>query len=239
MSLTSKRVVLLGGTSGIGLATAIAASAAGAEVVVVSSRQSSVDSALAQLPDTARGHAVDLSDHDALRAFFGGVGPFDHLVYTAGENLTFMPLADYDADAARAFFHLRYFTALEAARAAQPLLREGGSIVFTSGTAGLRPGPGMMVAAAVCNGMIASAQALAVEIAPIRVNTVIPGIVRSPLWASMSEAEQEALYTSSAAHLPLGRVAEPGDVAKAYVAFMENDFVTGASSVVDGGGILV
>lgn len=239
MTLNDSRIVIIGGTSGIGLATAVAASKSGAEVIVASSRQSSVDAALETLPAGSSGHVLDVTDSAALRAFFDGVGQFDHLVFTAGENLTFMSLADYDIDQARKFLEIRFFRALEAVHLALPFLSDHGSITLTSGTAGLRPGAGAAVVAAACNAMIAASKALAVELAPIRVNVIVPGIVRSPLWGSMSADEQEALYQQSASSLPLGRVGEPDDIAKAYLAVIDQDYATGTTTVVDGGGILV
>ncbi|MCU1529585.1 MAG: short-chain dehydrogenase [Frondihabitans sp.] len=239
MTLIDSRIVIIGGTSGIGLATAEAAAAAGAAVIVASSRQSSVDAALEHLPQGATGHVLDVTDPDALQAFFDRVGQFDHLVFTAGENLTFMSLADYDIEQARKFLEIRFFRALEAIHLALPFLSDHGSITLTSGTAGLRPGPGAAVVAAACNAMIAACKSLAVELAPVRVNVVVPGIVRSPLWAAMSNEEQEALYQQSASTMPVGRVGEPSDIAKAYVYLIDQDYATGTTTVVDGGGILV
>lgn len=150
-----------------------------------------------------------------------------------------MPLAEYDATAAREFFELRFFTALQAIHLASPILRQGGSIVLTSGTAAFRPAAGWTLGSAICNAVIGATKALAVELAPIRVNAVAPGIVRSPLWAAMSADDQAQMYAAQAASIPAGRVAETSDVAQAYVALMESDFVTGTISVVDGGTILV
>ena len=211
----------------------------GPESSVVSSRPSSVEAALAQLPASAEGFAVDLTDSLALGAFFEALGRFDHLVYTAGEALTFTALADYDIAAARKVFELRFFTALEAARLSLPLLKDGGSITFTSGTAALRPGPTWTIGSAWCSAMIAAGKALAIEIAPLRVNTIVPGLTRTPVWNGMSQDQQDALFASSGASLPLGRVAEPSDVAKAYLAMIDTDYVTGQTLVVDGGGVLV
>ncbi|MET7542600.1 SDR family oxidoreductase [Streptomyces sp. NPDC005507] len=239
MTISGTRIVLLGGTSGIGLATAIAVAEQGAEVVVVSSRQSSVDAALAQLPETAAGHAVDLTDSGALRGFFDSIGRFDHLVFTAGENLELLSLEEYDVDAARTVFELRLFRALESAHLAVPLLNEGGSIILTSGAAALRPAANLAVVAATGNAVIAAGKALAVELAPIRVNVVVPGVVRSPLWNGMTADQQEAMFAQASTTLPMGRVAEPADVAKAYLALIEQDYVTGTAVVVDGGGVLV
>src|SRR4051794_33452920 len=109
MTLNGKRVVLLGGSSGIGLATAKAAAQQGAEVVIVSSRQARVDAALAALPPGAQGHAVDLTDEAAVQALFTRIGAFDHLVFTAGEALQLGLLTNTDVTTARRFFELRYW----------------------------------------------------------------------------------------------------------------------------------
>jgi NAD(P)-dependent dehydrogenase (short-subunit alcohol dehydrogenase family) len=239
MAVNDSRIVIIGGTSGIGLATAIAATAAGASVVVTSSQQANVDAALALLPHGTVGTAFDIGDPDALRSFFDTVDTFDHLVYTAGENLSLMELGKYDIAAARKFFELRFFSAIEAAHLAVPHMTPTGSIVFTSGSAAFRPGAGWMLGAAVSAAAIAVTKALAIELAPIRVNAVAPGIVRSPLWNSVSAEDQAAMYRDLGATLPLGRVAEVEDVAKAYVQVMDQDYATGTVTVIDGGSILV
>ncbi len=138
MTLNGKRIVVLGGSSGIGLATAQAAVRERASVVIASSRQARVDEALATLPG-AEGHAVDLTDAAAVEGFFKRIGPFDHLVFTAGETLQLGTLASTDLETARQFFTLRYFGAYLAAKYGSGSIRPGGSIVFTSGIAGQRP----------------------------------------------------------------------------------------------------
>lgn len=239
MDLTGHRVVLLGGTSGIGLATAQAVSAQGAQAVVVSSRQNSVDRALKELPSGTEGHAVDLADTDRTAAFLGSIGEFDHLVYTAGEPLALMPLDSLDMEAARSFFTLRFFSALNAVRAAAPHLRPGGSVTLTSGTAKDRPGSGWAVAAAICGAVEALTKALAVELAPIRVNAVSPGVVRSPLWSALSEADRDEMYSSLGKSLLTGRVGEVEDIAQAYLYLVTQSNTTGTVMTIDGGTLLV
>jgi NAD(P)-dependent dehydrogenase (short-subunit alcohol dehydrogenase family) len=236
--LTSKHVVVLGGTSGIGLATAHAAAALDARITVVSSNPASVARALGDLPAGAAGHAADLTDPAAVAALFDEIGPLDHLVYTAGEPLVLMTVADMDLDRARGFFTLRYFGALAAVRAAIPHLQPGGSITLTTGTAGQRPGAGWSIGASVCGAVDALTRALAVELAPIRVNAVSPGVVRSPLWAAMSEEDREQLYRSTAESVPLGRVGEVEDIARAYLYLITENFATGSVITVDGGAVL-
>jgi len=235
MDLKDARVVLLGGTSGIGFATATAAAERGAEVTVVSGNPASVERALAALPAGASGQAVDLNDPTRVGSLFAGLGELDHLVYTAGEPLALMPLSELDLDTAQAFFGLRYFGVLTAVRAATPHLRAGGSITLTTGTASARPGPGWAVAASICGAVEALTRTLAVELAPIRVNAVQPGVVRSPLWSGMSEADRERMYREVGASLPAGRVGDVEDIAAGYLSLMTQPYATGTILTLDGG----
>jgi NAD(P)-dependent dehydrogenase (short-subunit alcohol dehydrogenase family) len=229
MEIKNQRVVVLGGTSGIGYATAAAAVAGGAEVVVVSSTARRVDETVAALGVTGR--TADLTDPGAL---FDELGPIDHLVYTAGEPLSLMPVDGLDLERAHGFFELRYFGALAAVRGVRPHLRPGGSITLTTGTAGERPGAGWSVAASVCGAVESLTRALAVELAPIRVNAVRPGVTRSPLWGTGAEQ----MYTDVAQGVPLGRVGEVSDVADAFLYLMGQPFTTGTILTVDGGALL-
>ena len=239
MTLNGKRVVVLGGTSGIGLAVAEAATAAGARVVVASRGQVRVDAAVALLPVGAEGFAVDLTDEAAVRGLFERIGPFDHLAFTAGETLQLGALAEMSLASARQFFETRYWGALTAAKYGAPLIRAGGSIVFSSGIAGVRPQAGWALGASICAGMEGLTRALAVELAPIRVNLVSPGFVRTPLWRDIPEEDREAMYGAVGAKLPVGRVGEAAEVAETYVFLMRQGFATGQTFVIDGGGVLV
>jgi NAD(P)-dependent dehydrogenase (short-subunit alcohol dehydrogenase family) len=238
MTLKDKRIVILGGTSGIGLATAQASVQDGAKIVVASSRQRSVDNALAILPAGTEGHALDLSSDEAVRDLFSRIGAFDHLVFTAGEALQLGELADISLDQARQAFNLRFWGALAAAKYASKQIQPGGSIVFTTGIASQRPRNGWTVAASICGAMDALTRALAVELAPTRVNAVSPGVVRTALWSDMSETDRDAMYRDIGAALPVGRVGEAADIAQAYVYLMREGFSTGQVIVVDGGTVL-
>jgi NAD(P)-dependent dehydrogenase (short-subunit alcohol dehydrogenase family) len=231
-------IVLLGGTSGIGLATARAAAEVGASVYIGSRNPVSVERALAELPASVTGRIVDASSSDSVARFFAEAGEFDHFAYTAGENLSPVTIEEYTVERGMAFFGLRLVHALDAVRLAVPHLSERGSITLTSGTAAFTGGTGWTLGAAVSGAMISAARSLAVELAPLRVNAVAPGIVRSPLWSQLSESDRDAMYRTTGAGLPLGRVAEPADVAKAFLALMDQDYVTGTVSVVDGGALV-
>lgn len=238
MSLKNAHVLLIGGTSGIGLGVAHAVAAQGALPIVVSRRQSSVDRALAELPDGARGATLDLTDGGALDRLAADVGDVDHLVYTAGESLELAGLADLTPQVVNGFFQTRFIGALSAVRVFGPRLQPGGSVTLTSGTAAWQPGFGAL-AVSVCGAMNALTTALAVELAPIRVNAVAPGLIRTPLWDGMSEADRSALYEQETQRVPLGRIGEVEDVAKAYVYCMEQTFATGTVITVEGGSLLV
>lgn len=239
MTLHGARVVLLGGTAGIGLATARAAAELGAAVIVASSTKSSVDSALAVLPADAEGRVLDLRDDTAIAAFFAGVGQFDHLVFTAGETLFVSPLADLEIADARTFFEIRYWGTVTSVKYAAPLLRPGGSITLTSGATTVRPAAGWIVPSGVFGAIEAMTRALAVELAPVRVNAVRPGLVRTELWRNLPDADREALFESYAKVLPVGRTGEAEDLARTYVHLMQQEYSTGTVVTVDGGGVLV
>lgn len=239
MTLNGKSIVVLGGSSGIGLAVAREAAREGASPVIVSSNRTRVDAALKSLPDGAEGHAADLGSDASIRALFAELGSFDHLVYTAGENLLLATLDNLDLDWARGFFGVRYWGALAAVKHGAPHIRPGGSITLTSGLAAARPHAGWSVASSICGAMEGLTRALAVELAPIRVNIVSPGVVKSPLWDAMPQAEREALYSGMAERLPVRHVGEPEELAQSYLYLMKQTYGTGQVIGVDGGGALI
>ena len=237
--LQNKRVVILGGSSGIGLAVAEQAAARGAKIVIASSNQERVQQAVEPFGANAEGHSLDLSDEQAVENLFKKLGAFDHLVFTAGDTLHLHDLAATDLKQARRAFELRYWAALAAVKYGSRSIRKGGSIVLTTGIAGQRPRKGWVIAASVCGTIEALTRALAVELAPIRVNAVSPGVVRTNLWQNMPAADREQLFESVGKSLPVGRVGEPHDIAQAYLFLMQEEFSTGQIIVVDGGTVLV
>jgi NAD(P)-dependent dehydrogenase (short-subunit alcohol dehydrogenase family) len=237
--LSEKRIVVLGGSSGIGLAVAQQVVARGARAIIASSNADRVKQAVATLDGNAEGHALDLSNERDIQNFFQKIGDFDHLVFTAGDTLQLNELAATDLTKARHAFELRYWAALAAVKYASPHIRKDGSIVLTTGVAGRRPHKGWTVAASVCGTIEALTRALAVELAPIRVNAVSPGVVRTNLWQNMSVKDRDQLYDRVGKSLPVGRVGEAHDVAQAYMFLMQEGFSTGQTIVVDGGTVLV
>jgi NAD(P)-dependent dehydrogenase (short-subunit alcohol dehydrogenase family) len=223
----------------LGLATAHATAAVGGQVVVVSSRQATVDEALAELPADAQGETVDVRDEDEIKALFDRIGPFDHLVYTAGEPMKPVPVLSTEISAIRQFFETRFWGAYAAVKYGAPHIRPGGSIVLSSGGSSQRPGPGWAAASSALGAMEALGRALAVELAPIRVNVVRPGMVRSEMWREYPAEVLEEMFRSTGSALPVGRIGETADVARSYVHLMEQQYATGSVVTVDGGGLLV
>ena len=238
-SLAGKRVILLGASSGIGLATARMAAAEGAGIVIVSGNQQRVDQALKELPVGSEGYAVDLGKEENIRDFFASAGRFDHLVYSAGENLTLSPIAQTDIRQAKEFFTIRFWGAFAAVKYAAPLINEGGSIGLTSGTANIRPGAGWSVASAICGSMEGLVRAMAVELSPIRVNCVVPGVIKSPLWDSMDPQVRDELFQQVSKSSLVKRVGHPDDVAQGFLYLMKQRNGTGQSLLIDGGAALV
>jgi NAD(P)-dependent dehydrogenase (short-subunit alcohol dehydrogenase family) len=178
---------------------------------------------------------------NGLAALFTKLGPFNHLVFTAGDNLPLNALADTDLKQARHAFDLRYWSALAAVKYGSPHIRKGGSILLTTGVAGRRPLKSWVVVASVLGTIESLTRALAIELAPIRVNAVCPGVVRTNLWQKLisSSSEREQLFESVGKSLPVGRVGEAHDIARAYLFLMKEGYATGQTVVVDGGMVLV
>jgi NAD(P)-dependent dehydrogenase (short-subunit alcohol dehydrogenase family) len=157
-----------------------------------------------------------------------------HLFITAG-TVVFDPRLAGDINSSRPGLNARFWGAFNAAKYAAPKMGTGGSITFMSGTAAVRPLPGAAVSTASCAAVEGFARALAVELAPIRVNTIQPGLVDTPFLNQFGE-RRDALIAEYSERLPVKR--RPDEIADAVLFLMKNGFVTGITLTVDGGGIL-
>lgn len=238
MARTEQRVVVIGGSSGMGLATARAAAQDGATVTVVSSRPERVDAAVAALPERCDGAVLDVRDEDAVAGFFERVGELDHLVFSAGDAFTPRPLTEISPAEARAVLEVRFWGAVAVIRSAAPRIRTSGSIALTTGTAGQRPVPGAALAAAGAGAAEGLVRGLAAELAPVRVNAVRPGAIRTPLWEGIPEPQRQAAFARLAQRTLLGTIGEPEEIALAHLYLMQNHYVTGTVLTVDGGLLL-
>ncbi|PWK75837.1 NAD(P)-dependent dehydrogenase (short-subunit alcohol dehydrogenase family) [Mucilaginibacter oryzae] len=238
-NLKGKKVVVLGGSVGIGFSVAKAAAEEGAEVIIVSSNPERLNKALGRLPANAKSFTVDLASERQIATLFTTIGHFDHLVFTAGETLQLGNVADTNIDVAKNFFNVRYWGAFLAVQYAAGNINAGGSITLTGGSAAKRPGTGWGLGASICAAMEGFTRAMAVELAPIRVNIVVPGLVKTNLWANMTTEAQDGMFSHFSEKLPVKYVAGPDDIALTYLYLMRQPYGTGQAVVVDGGYVLV
>lgn len=238
MGLKGKRVVVIGGSSGIGLAVARAAAREGALVLVASRSEEKLHQVREELGGRVGIHPLDVRREEEIRALFERVGSLDHLVVTAATGPTGRFL-EVEPQAVQELFASKFWGQYLAARHAAPRLREGGSITFFSGVSAKKPIPGFSGYAAVNGAVNALCRALALELAPIRVNVVSPGIVDTPAYQGMAEEKRRDFFAAVAERLPVRRIGRAEDLAEAVLFLMENGFVTGAVFDVDGGGRLV
>lgn len=238
MTLAGMTVVVLGGSSGIGLATAVAARKEGAQVIVTGRSQHRLDAAKRELGNDARAVSLDVADEAGTRALFAGIPRVDHVFITAGA-VSFGRGLNHDTAELRPALDTRFWGALYAAKYAAPRMDRGGSITFMSGTASQRPMPAASVAVASCGAVEAFARSLAIDLAPIRVNTIQPGLIDTPLIGELMGDRRESMIAQEAARLPVRRVGTPEDVADAVLFLMKNGYVTGITLTIDGGRLLV
>jgi len=228
----TERVVIVGGTSGIGLATAQRMVDSGREVVVTGRSAPKLDAALERLGKNASGQNVDARDPGALADFFAGLGPVDHVVVTVTGAPGTTPFPELTPAVAREGVEGKLLPHMASAHAALPGLR--GSLTFVTAASAGAALPGTAALAAVNAGIEAMVPVLAVELAPVRVNAVSPGVVDTGWWDFLGRARSAAL-ASAAAGTPVRRVGAPEDIAGAIAFMIENTFTTGVVLRVDGG----
>ena len=233
MLLKGKKVVVVGGSSGIGLSTAEMAKHEGADVIIASRNVQRLDAAADRL--NAIAIPADVTSDDSAAKLFRNCGPVDHVVVTAAQLRTgaFKTVSMEDV---RATMESKVWGAWRVAKSAE--IRPGGSLTLVSGYLSIRPRPNSAIIS-VANGALESlARALALELAPVRVNAVSPGIIDTPIRAAMPEAARREMLAQTAAKLPVGRVGVGEDIARQILAFMTIGFATGSIVYLDGGGLV-
>jgi len=241
-SLMGRKIVIVGGSSGIGLGVATAALARGAELVIVGRSQDKLLKAQRALRSDGRVKTVtaDMTHEGEIATAFAGIGPFDHLVSTAGAPPPGSPIGDTDAEEIRRFIDNKLIGAILLAKHAARTLTPGGSMTFTSGINKDKPPvPGGAVVSAIAGSFSYFARALALELAPTRVNIVSPGWVDTPMFDELVGDAKAGYFEAMAARLPIGRIATPSDIAPAYLHAMESNFTTGETLHIDGGQRLI
>jgi NAD(P)-dependent dehydrogenase (short-subunit alcohol dehydrogenase family) len=230
--LAGKKVVVIGGSSGIGLATAEMAKAEGANVVIASRNAEKIKAAADKLG--VKGIVADVTSDKSVADLFAAVGPVDHVVVSAAQLRT-GPFKTVAMDDVRATFEGKFWGAWRVARAAE--IKPGGSLTLVSGFLSVRPRPNSAIVSAVNGALESLTRALALELAPIRVNCVSPGIIDTPIRAAMPEAARKEMLAKVAASLPVGRVGLAEDIAHQIVAFMNNGFMSGSIVHLEGGAL--
>ncbi|MDB5674209.1 MAG: short-chain dehydrogenase/reductase [Sphingomonas bacterium] len=233
--LNGQRILIVGGSSGIGLATAIAAVAAGADVVIAGR---SVDRLRQAIDRTGSGAtmALDIADEDATRSTLAMAGRFEHVVVTAG-SVSPGPVRGGGTAKAAAGFEAKFWGAYRVAAFAD--IAERGSLTLVSGVFAQRPMKGNVAASCVNAAVEALARGLALELAPTRVNAVSPGLVDTPLWSGMAAERRAAYFAATAEKLPSRHIGQPEDIAALIFACMTNPVLTGSVLVADGGHLLI
>lgn len=237
--LDGRTVAVVGGGSGIGRATALLAAASGARVVIGGRTADKLAAVVAAgPPGRILAEAVDHTDPVAVERFAAAVGELDHLVVTASSGVH-GGFAEVPIERARQLFESKLFGPWRVVRELLPRFREGGSVTLFSGVLSRRPGPGTSALAAVNAAVEGLVRALAVELGPrLRVNAVSPGMVRSEAYAAMPEDAREAMFASTGASLPVGRVGTPEEIARAVLFLIADGYVTGHVLDVDGGHLI-
>lgn len=235
MELEGRRVLVIGGSSGIGFAVAGAALKQGARVTICSSNAERARIAVAGLGggDSA---CLDVTDETAIESFFANFGAVDHIVFTAADwgQVDHVDLADLDLGAAATIFNVRFWGAFAVAKHAANSVAPGGSITLTNGMAAHRPQKGLVVSTSMAGAVEHLVKGLAVELAPIRVNGVCPGAVRTEAWDELTE-NFRAVQEARLAKQLLPRVGETGEIAEAYLYLMRATYTTGQILRVEGG----
>lgn len=233
-ALIGQTVVLIGGSAGIGLETARLARAEGADVILTGRNPDRRDAAAADVGAT-RTAAFDANDADALEDFFAGVPvAIDHVLVTAG-GPKYGPLLEMDIDDLRDTLSGHVVLALRVARNARPKMNPGGSLVLMGGTGGRRIDHRLGIVPAATATLPPFTAALALELAPIRVNLIAAGFVDTPLSATLLGDQLDSRRDELRSTLPIGRVVGPDDVAALAVHLMANTALTGATYDIDGG----
>jgi NAD(P)-dependent dehydrogenase (short-subunit alcohol dehydrogenase family) len=226
--MNGQKIVVFGGGSGVGLAAAKLLAKRGAEVIVAGRGVEPIEG--------LRTYAVDGKDVAAVRRFFEEVGPIDHLVITAGATNRGGSFVEEMTDASfRETFDGKFWVQVTAAHEGARYVKKGGSITFFSGGANRKAMKGMVNIAAVNGALDAIVPALALELAPTRVNAISPGTLRTTYWAGVPDQQLEAIFDRMAKALPTGRVGTADDIAEAVAFVVSNGYLTGAILPVDGG----
>lgn len=242
MTISNQKILIVGGGSGMGLALARRCVEAGAKVVIAGRGEDRLQQAREELgnPPGLEMTVVDIAREDQVADLFARIGALDHIVSTAADiEGAYRLLPELDLKAAQRAVDSKLFGPLLLAKHGAPRLGVGGSMTFVSGIAAYRPAARGSVVAAVNAALEGLVRALAVELAPVRVNAVSPGWVDTTIWAQVAGDRKAEMLAAMAERLPVGRIGQPADIADAIFFLIGNGFTTGTTLHVEGGHRLV
>ncbi|TIQ30842.1 MAG: SDR family oxidoreductase [Mesorhizobium sp.] len=242
MDMDNRKILIVGGSSGMGLALARRCLDEGAAVVIAGRGEAKLNAARDELSRPARLETavVDISREAEVAALFERIGRLDHIVSTAADiEGAYRLLPEIELEAAQRVVESKFYGPLLLAKHGAPKLSANGSLTFVSGIAAYRPAARGSVVAAVNAALEGLVRALAVELAPIRVNAVSPGWVDTPIWRLVAGDGKDETLAAMAKRLPAGRVGRPQDIADALRFLIGNGFTTGTTLHVEGGHRLV
>ena len=232
--LKGKRIAVVGGSSGIGEGTAKACAEAGAHVVIASRSEGKLKAAASRIGHGVETATIDIRDDVSVENYFAAAGRFDHVVMSAAE-VHIAPVKTLTVAEAQTAMNSKFWGSYRVARAAQ--IADNGSLTLVSGAAAVRAAKGRSLQTAINAAVEALTKGLALEFAPVRVNTVSPGVVETPIWSGLDEA-RIAQIKEMAKRTAVGRVGQPEEIAQQIIACMTNRFMTGSIIYLDGGYLL-
>lgn len=235
ITLSDQQVLVIGGSSGIGLAIAKRAASEGARVTIASRSEEKLARAATEIGFDVATVTLDTGDDSALEHFFGSHGQWDHIVVSAAQTpggpVRSLPISD-----AHSAMDSKFWGAYRVAKAAK--FKERATLTFVSGFLSERPSATSVLQGAINAALEALARGLALELSPVRVNAISPGLIRTPLWDKLEEGAREAMFDRTAKNLPAKTVGRAEDIANAAIFLMTTPFATGSTVRVDGGGVI-
>ncbi len=230
-------IVIIGGSSGIGLATASFLGRLGYDILIASRSQEKLDKAIEHI-GKGKTYVLDASSEAAVQEFFSNLPPFHHLVLSAADFVS-GPFLELNTQDARRFFDSKFWTQYMAAKYGARKIEKNGSITFFSGILGQRPALNLSIAASINAAIEGLTRSLALELAPLRVNAIAPGTIQTPVWNTIPPSDRIAHFEQVSQTLPVRKIGQPEEIAQAVRFLIECGYVTGEVLHCDGGALLV
>jgi NAD(P)-dependent dehydrogenase (short-subunit alcohol dehydrogenase family) len=235
MDLKNQKVIIMGGTSGIGLASAKMVSDAGAKAIITGRNPEKLKNALTVLPDIATGMTFDATSADELKKFYRDTGEFDHLILSISGGGGGGPFAGLDSELLKQAFNAKFYVYITAIQLSLPTIRKDGSVTMVTAGSARSPFPGTSGLAAINGALESMLPTLALELKPLRINAVSPGIIDTPWWDKTPQEQRKAAFALFSEKTPVGRIGRAEDVAAAILFLVQNTYMDGTVIECDGG----